>query len=322
MKRDVLEHMLALVDRYVSTDDLNRLLKRFIGARAEGGSRWSELTESAYRMMGGKSAADMTEAAALSELIMLTLDIVDDLQDRDKPHKAWMTCPEPFTLNAVLALLAAFMGEVGRLQRRYASFSPYMATTVSELIAAAVSGQQKDLNPAANIADEADYFAMVQLKSGSLIRLACYMGYALAENVPEAAAKRLDELCYCLGVVAQIENDVKNMLALDVRGDLIQRKRTLPILHLLSNGAEEFPALQELYEGRLEEREFAERHREECMRYIEASGCIEYSRIVQSLYYDKAVELYESIDAAPAEKERFRLAALAPYEAAGLGKNV
>ncbi|WP_028550905.1 polyprenyl synthetase family protein [Paenibacillus sp. UNC451MF] len=320
MNQQVLDEMYRIVDRCIHTDDLNGLMKSFIAARAEGGSVWAELAECSHRMLGGQSP-HITKAAALAELIMLTLDIVDDLQDRDKEHKVWMKCPETFTLNAVLGFLMVFMGEIGQLQLHAGQTAPLLTTEVSQLIVSAVNGQQKDINPLVNIKDESDYFNMVQLKSGSLIRLACYMGYSLVESQGEEISGRIDELAYSLGVIAQIENDVNNLEQFKGGNDLLQRKRTLPILYMLSQGRDSFPELIQFYEGEQTAEAFMQESSRDCLEAIADSGCLEYARIIQSLYYDKAEELFESIPGQSPWRERFRQATLGRFGTRALGNN-
>ncbi|ULL13935.1 hypothetical protein DVH26_05420 [Paenibacillus sp. H1-7] len=311
MKPTVKDEMNGIIDRYIHVQELNELMKSFVAVRAESGTKWGGLVETSHRMLGG-NCPQIERAAALAELIMLTLDIVDDLQDRDKLHKAWMTCPEPFTLNAVLGFQAAFAAEIGLLQQELGQGSRLSIIEVNRLIALAVNGQQCDLSSDVRIQDEADYFAMVQHKSGSLIRLACYLGYSLAGDAAEQAAEQLNELASCLGVVAQIENDVNNLIQFDNQNDILQKKRTLPILHLLSYSEREFAPLMQFYGGTIGEEQFLQ-HKAGCLAFIRDSGCIEYAKVVQSFYYDRLEQLYESIPGVAPWKERFKETAFASF---------
>jgi len=320
LNREIQDEMEAMVDRAIHAEDLNGWMKSFIAARAEGDSIWSELTESTHGMLGGRSP-HIIKAAALTELVMLTLDIVDDLQDRDKGHRIWMTCPEAYTLNAVLAFLMMFMGEAGQLQWQTGRTMTPFLPEISQWVLSAVNGQQKDLNPHAHIADEADYFKMVQLKSGSLIQLACYLGYSLAESSSAGLTGQIDELAACLGVVAQIENDVRNLEQLGPGNDILQKKRTLPILYMLSQEQDGFPELAQYYDGRLGAEDFIRQHKQACLQAIADSGCLEYAKIIQALYYDKAEQLFESMPGPPYWKERFRRVTLDRYAAASLRNN-
>lgn len=312
MKQSVRDETNRIIDRYFHNAELNGLMKSFIAVRAQEESRWGKIVEYSHRMLGGNSP-DLDHAAALAELLMTAIDIIDDLQDRDKPDRAWMTCPEPFTLNAMLGFLAACMGEFALLQERQGPGSRLRVSEVGSLIAAAVNGQQCDVNSSVHIAEEADYFSMVQHKSGSFIRLACYLGYALAEGVSDETVERMNDLAYCYGVVAQMENDVNDLIRFDKGNDLLQKKRTLPILHLLTYSEQEFPPLARFYAGELSEEQFLQ-HKNDCMQYIADSGCIEYAKVIQALYFDKLTELYEAIPALSPWKERFKETTFARYD--------
>jgi competence protein ComQ len=172
-----LSELNRMTDRYFPDGDLNPLLKRFIGRKAEERSIWNELTEYSHRMFGGSSPA-IAGMAAVTEMILLSLDIVDDLQDGDNTEVPWMRCPPPHALNAVLGLIFAAVGELERQCGLTADRTVPLIGEVSRLVAASVQGQQKDI--AGAVLTEEQYIEMIREKSGSLIRLACYIGYASA----------------------------------------------------------------------------------------------------------------------------------------------
>ncbi|OXM82441.1 polyprenyl synthetase family protein [Paenibacillus rigui] len=309
MKQEVLTEQHRIVDAYVPNEGLNGLMKQFIREHAEGNRIWSDITIYTYRMLGGEEAEVVYRAAALTELIILTLDIVDDLQDRDQPNKSWMQCPEAFTLNALLAFMAGVMGELAQLQQHAREEVP-LAVQVSRLLARSINGQQQDVGQGPDT--EADYLAMIQQKSGALVRLACCMGYALVpDSCGEETAACLNELAECIGTVAQIENDLKDLNRFDLHNDLLQKKRTLPILYMLMHCGESFPVLKSFYEGTVTEEEFL-KHQEACVDYIDACGCVEYTRVIQSLYVERAETLLEELPATP-WREEWRSLTLAPF---------
>lgn len=282
-----------LLDRYVTEASLNDLLKSFVSAKAEEGRVWSELTLCVHAMLGGQSP-NIGHAAALTELVILLSDIMDDLQDRDHVDKPWMQCDPAIALNAVMALFAMLIGELGGLGVGTAE--------IGSLLAMSVHGQQEDI--AGEIWTEEDYFAMVERKSGSLLKFACYMGYALVGGVSDEVRTAIDELACCAGVAAQIGNDARDVLLPDRKNDILGKKRTLPILYMLPDCPEEFPTLSHFYEGMLTEEELMARI-EDVLDYIRNSGCIEYCQVVRSLYIDRALELLRSLPVEPHWKERF-----------------
>lgn len=296
----VLEECHAILDRYVTEPELRSLLGTFIGEKQTEGTLWSKITIQTHFMLGGDSP-DIYRHAALTELVMLAYDIVDDLQDRDNPAKPWMTCPTEYTLNGVLAFLVACIGEL----------SPSAAPDAARFLALSVNGQQADLS--GNVHSEQDYLEMVALKSGALIRFACMMGYSLVPGLMAEEIRRLDELAAIIGIIAQLSNDIRDITLIGAKSDLLLRKRTLPILFLLEHAAEDCTPLADYYSGRISRDEFVEHHAA-ILDFITHSGCLEYSRVIQALHIDQAEDLYSRLNAVSPWKEAFRNTTYAPQD--------
>jgi len=290
------KHMYRIVDDYIDAEDLNALLKLFITDKEQETSVWGQITITTHRMLGG-SSADMERIAAATELMVLTLDIIDDLQDRDQSDKPWIRCPEGYTLNAVLAMIMGFVGELGKVGLPASAFA-----AISRIVTRAVNGQQKDMNDSVATGD--DYVSMVQEKSGSVFRLACYMGCA-SLTCSEATLAQLQELADCIGLLHQIQNDIRDVVRFDVKSDVLGKKRTLPVLYLLAIEDAAFAPIQDYYAGRITA-DMLLAQQEELVRTIENSGCMEYARVVQSVCVQKAEEIYGSLPAAAPWKEQFK----------------
>jgi competence protein ComQ len=307
MEPGVVEEMNRIVDKYVTEGDLNELLKAFIRDKAAEGSKWSTITRYTYYMLGGNSGA-IDQSAAMTEMVLLSFDIIDDLQDGDNKDKPWIVCSEAYTLNGILAFLFAFMGEMGAIQENLPQGSPSIIAELGVILSRSINGQQIDLN--GSIASEADYLDMIQKKSGSLLRFACFMGYSLIPDLDKQTVQAMNELADYIGMISQMENDVRDVLRFDVKNDLLQKKRTLPVLFLLMDDDQSFPYIQQFYNGSITRETFISR-KQECIQHIEDSGSIEYCRIIQSLYIEQAASLLESISAIPSWKEQFRAITIA-----------
>ncbi|SDC06729.1 competence protein ComQ [Paenibacillus sp. UNCCL117] len=303
MNPDIRRQMCRIVDDYITVEELGALLKAFIADKALEYGTWSDMTICTHYMLGG-SSPHIERLAAVTELIVLTLDIVDDLQDQDQGGKPWMQCPQAVALNAVLALLLGAIGELGRLQVR-----PEALTELALLLTRSVNGQQKDVSGALTTPD--DYIAMTQEKSGSLFRLACFMGHS-ALNAAPATIERLHQLADCAGLIHQIQNDMRDLISFDIKSDLLGRKRTLPVLYLLQVEEEAFRPFKDYYEGRLDA-DWLLAHKEELVHTIRHSGCIEYAGVVQSICVQKAQEIYAGIEAASPWKEKLKAAMLGSF---------
>ncbi|PYI53863.1 polyprenyl synthetase family protein [Paenibacillus flagellatus] len=307
MQAEVLREMESTIDRLCPVPAFNALLKQFARDKAAETSRWGETTRLVHAMLGGASP-QIGRLAALTELLVLALDIADDLQDADNAEKSWMQAPPELSLNAVMGLLMGAVAELGRLQAEHPGEPMPNPGEVGQIVLNAVNGQYRDLTN--DIETEQDYIAVVQQKSCMLLKLAYYMGYG-ALPPDEAIAERLDELAGYLGVVSQLSNDLRDVLRYDVKNDLLHKKRTLPVLFLLGGDADEFPVIRRYYDGEIDRNEFLS-HKQACVDYIRESGCIEYTEVIKTLFLDKAAETLDALPADAERKERFRELVIGP----------
>src|SRR5690554_763931 len=114
MKQVVLHSLYHIIDQYVYEQELNTLLKKYVDNKNLELGVWSDLTLIIHQMLGGDSP-DMYRLAATTELIILASDIIDDLQDQDHMDKPWMVDLPAYTLNAVVAMLVTFFGQLTQL---------------------------------------------------------------------------------------------------------------------------------------------------------------------------------------------------------------
>lgn len=300
MHESVSLEIYRMIDLYAAEESLNALLKSFVEEKLQEGSKWSQIAIYTHSMLGGRSTS-VFKHAAVAELAALALDIADDLQDQDNAAKSWITCGREYSLNGILAFLAVCMGEC----------EPHSVKEVGRFIATSVNGQQADLN--ASLQTEEDYFDMITHKSASLIRMACYLGYSLIPELDESRKHQVDELARLVGIIAQLDNDIRDVRRVDEKNDLLQKKRTFPILYLLQYSEEDFPQLMHYYTGELTREQFLA-HKPQCLKFIDQSGCLEYSRVIQSLYRDQADVLFHQLDALSPWKEKFRELTLGPRD--------
>ncbi|KRF01129.1 hypothetical protein ASG89_26365 [Paenibacillus sp. Soil766] len=294
--QDIQQHMARMIDDYMFDEDLKTLLRSCMSDKETSSLSWSRVTLCTHAMLGGGSP-DIHRRAALTELVILILDIVDDLQDQDSDSKPWMRVDTASALNAVLALTIGVIGELGRM-----SASGTMLVEISKIIARSINGQHKDVINAVSTVDE--YLWMTQEKSGSLFRLACFLGYS-GTVCTEGTIEQLHQIADCVGLLHQIQNDVRDLVRYDEKSDLMAKKRTLPILYLLSIEGEGFSPVKAYYKGEITAELFAEKE-DEVKQLIQDSGCLEYARIVQSVCAQKAEEILAELPALSPYKEEFR----------------
>ncbi len=301
MNEQVQKELDTLIDKYVGSTELNELFKQFIEQKRKEQTIWADLTIYSHRMLGGDST-QIYRAAALTEILLLLLDIIDDLQDQDNHSMPWMECPPAYTLNIVLSIFVALIGELGELS--------IDSSKASALLMKSITGQQADISR--SVVTEEDYVKMVFNKSGSLLQLACYMGYGMIHDLDGQLEELMNELAGIIGMMSQLENDIRDVVRWDKKNDIWQRKHTLPIIYLLSFSQEDFPILSQYYEATISEQQFLE-HKKECLDYIHSSGCLEYSRVIQSLYLDRAKEIVAALTLIDPWKQQFEDITLTPY---------
>lgn len=296
MHPDTKLHMTRMIDNVAYGEEFARLLQSFVAEKERERSSWSRITVAAHYMLGGRSP-HIERWAAATETVLLALDLMDDLQDQDQSDKPWMRCPAPVALNGLLALLMGVVAELGELQ-----VHSRVLVEASRIVARSINGQQADVTN--SIATVDDYLLMTQEKSGSLFRFACFMGYADTE-CPDETVAILHELADCIGLIQQIQNDMRDIVRVDEKNDLLGKKRTLPALYLLSIDDPAFRPFQDYYGGVIT-KEAILRQKTSLIRMIRDSGCLEYSRVVQSVCLQKAERLYEQLPAVSPWKETFK----------------
>jgi competence protein ComQ len=306
------KEMKAIVNHYYPMPSLNELLQTCIDSKAEEKTIWSKLTIYTHHMLGGDNPF-IQRLAAVTELVILGLDIMDDLQDRDNPDKPWMQQPQELVLNAMVSLLMAATAELGALTKQNPERTLPDAGELSRLISVAINGQHTDLMLA--VETEEEYVNMVQQKSCVLVRIAFYIGIGAIPSHRMSLEKwdQMNHLADLIGMIAQINNDISDLLRMDIKNDLFTKKRTLPILYMLEETDSSFPQLQQFFEGTITLQEFLQK-KPECIAYIANSGCIEYSKMIVQLQLSRAKELMAQIPAISPWKEQFQEIAIYAFE--------
>ncbi|WP_135555010.1 polyprenyl synthetase family protein [Paenibacillus cymbidii] len=300
-----------MIGTYATEEGLKTLIAAFIDNKATEESRWGKYTRTVHELFGGSSPL-IDRAEAIAELIGLVSDIVDDLQDEDNDTVPWMTCPRPYALNAATLFLVALMAEVSALYAD-AGLSPATGMKeVSRLLTQSLNGQQRDLNR--SVTDENDYLRVTEYKSGSLIQLVYYLGYSLVPEARPDDIERINVIAHCAGVMSQIQNDMKDAVRFDLKNDLLDKRKTLPILYLLAYSEADFPPLKQYYDGDITREQFLQ-HKQGCVSFVNNSGCLEFSRVVIALLKEKAEEMFEGLCVDSPVRERFRELVIGKREA-------
>lgn len=162
--------------------------------------------------------------AATIEMLILSLDIVDDLQDKDS-QEIWMKNPS-YSLNTVLYMLYKCISIILKTSFKY---KHQALEIICKYVMRSVNGQQLDLQNEGK--KEEIYLKMIEDKSGSLTTLSCLTGKVLADG-------HIDDHCIAysmtLGTIQQINNDMRCLKTWDEKNDFLNGRFSLPILYILN----------------------------------------------------------------------------------------
>ena len=162
--------------------------------------------------------------AAAIEMLILSLDIVDDLQDQDS-QEIWMKNPS-YSLNTVLYMLHKCMLVILKTSFKH---KHQALEIICKYVMRSINGQQLDLQNEGK--KEEIYLKMIEDKSGSLTTLSCLTGKVLADG-------HIDDHCIsysmALGAIQQMNNDMRCLKTWDEKNDFLNGRFSLPILYILN----------------------------------------------------------------------------------------
>ncbi|HZH63207.1 MAG TPA: polyprenyl synthetase family protein, partial [Metabacillus sp.] len=175
-----IEETLKLVKQYmnhsitscVKNTDLKNLLLSFLEKREE--LPFALIMIIHHQSFSGKDEEVALLAAAV-ELLILSFDMLDDLEDLDNVDEPWMKVEHPVSLNAATSLFTLSQQTVLSLH------SPYKLQILEVFMKfsiQAMEGQHVDLKNL--ILTEEECLEVMKNKSGSLIALASTSGMLLA----------------------------------------------------------------------------------------------------------------------------------------------
>ncbi len=288
--------MLQLVKDHFPVKELKNYMSEFITYKMKGYFPFGQLAILHYQMFAGQSK-DIFIAAAAVELMILSLDIFDDLQDQDNFSVPWHKIDQAIVMNIAMGFLVLSTKALGKTsfdRDRKLVASDYLNMCVLK----AINGQHTDLM--ALIESEEDYIQMIREKSGSLMASACLVGTALASEKHHDSVNKYAEH---IGIIAQIKNDINDICRWDEKNDLLNKKKTLPTLYLIKNRQPQYQFTRDYYSGKLMKGELI-KDKVKIQELIEKSGALEYARVVMRLNQLQAIELIESIGIVQEWKEK------------------
>lgn len=273
------ESILTIVRSHIELLELKEQLVMYVDYQSKKGFSFGELLLLHYDMFKGAKTDEIYTVAAAVEILILSFDILDDIEDDDSVDKPWSKEPS-LALNASTALLftcASVIRETNFHNKDQA---------ISILLKQArrsINGQHKDLlNTCQN---ETDYIEMTLEKSGSLTALACLIGTVLATN---AYSKEVETYAKSIGLIGQINNDLMDISTWNDKNDLVNKKYTLPIIYLLNHPDEELQFVRDYYANKIDENQLKKKRALIDRKLIE-TGAIMYTEVLKKVHQNKAM---------------------------------
>jgi geranylgeranyl diphosphate synthase type I len=225
--------------------------------------------------------------AGACTLLYLGADLFDSMLDQELPpswHARGLA-----EANLAAATLLAALPQLSIARLREQGTPPAKLWALAHLFADTLltmsAGQYEDLLfPNLESVSLEDSRAMVERKSGSASALLARAGAVLATEDPftiEAYAA----FGSCYGVAKQLINDVWDIWGEGASRDLLNGKRTLPIVYALSTlRGEQRERLQKLLAAACESAE----HHDEVRALLAATGSVRYTDLIVLLYQQRA----------------------------------
>lgn len=264
------EKMKEIVSQKIMNQDLERYLQNFIESKDT--FEFADLALHHYLAFNGQDQKAIELLAAGIELLILSFDIYDDLEDQDNGSAVWMKIDSSIALNAVTALYTLSIQVMCQ-----ASHEPEFSQEILNFALQSIQGQHDDIVNAPQT--EEACLEMIKNKSGALTALPCVMGVMLATGKYHPIVASYS---YELGIMSQIDNDYKGLFYLN--NDFVQKKNTLAYLYLKKQFNDASVELLSLYQ---KPEEFVSINTKTLKQKLTEAGVIQYLLVMKHLSLQK-----------------------------------
>ena len=261
--------------------ELRSMLTVFKEEKKEVGYSFGKLCYLHYDAFTDCFNEDIYKVAAAIELLILSFDIIDDLQDKDSDY-SWTKTPE-LSLNVALAMLVMVSRTI-----RETSFEHKSAAIqiLDDYALRSINGQQLDLLNTCS--DEQSYLKMIEQKSGSLTAMGCLIGEVLAKG---ETSSDVEEYGKYIGIIQQIKNDVQSLKVWGPKNDLLNKRYSLPIIYLISQENDVSKSVIDYYNEDIDA--FLDNNATE--NELTNGGAIRYAITMKNVYKFKALDNLENV---------------------------
>jgi competence protein ComQ len=269
----------TIVNEHIEQNELKEMIVRFVDYQSEKGFPFGELLIFHYTIFNGIETEEIYCIAAAVELLILAFDILDDFEDDDCKNKPWLAEPR-LALNATTAL--QFLS-LRVMQNSSFKNKDKGLTLLMKYALQSIHGQHKDL---LNICrNETDYIEMSVEKSGSLVALACVVGAVLATDDYPMAIENYGKY---IGLIGQINNDIKDIGDWNEKNDLMNKKYSLPIIYLMNCQDETVQLIRDYYDNKGNQDEIVKNQELINQKFVE-TGALTYTEVIKRMQQNKAI---------------------------------
>lgn len=267
--------------------------------------RWPLYVIACYRAAVGREGRDTWKeavpAAVAVEIAMAAADLLDEIADDDPSLIVRHYGPGQALNTANLMLVMAQQVLLKAARRANGERALDALGALQEMLVDAAVGQHLDMLYDKMGGGEVDLemsARVTELKAGTLIGGACRMG-ALMARADKQIVDLLEKFGRAMGGIAQIINDIQDVLPLEEGSDSLQverktdvalRKRTMPIVFALRDDAPKPNALQRAFGG-----EAGIDEEEQRLAVIEAGG-VQFAQLVMEVHKQNALEAIEELE--------------------------
>ncbi|WP_273130373.1 polyprenyl synthetase family protein [Metabacillus sp. HB246100] len=276
------QEMNHLIVSKLTNSGLKELLLSFIAHKKA--LNFAQLTWTHYQAFGGKGEQIYTLAAAV-ELLILSFDILDDLEDQDNTEEPWMQLDYSLSLNAATTLYTLSQSAILTLHSSH-KVEIYQSFLMYSLLA--MEGQHDDLEN--NITSEEHCIQTMKLKSGSLIALASVCGMQLAGKYDA----KVEEYSYEIGLAAQTENDFRDLFN-PHKKDSSSKKQSLAYLYLQKKYNNHSNDLFLFYNSKQDIQQFfgsLESYKQKLLN----AGILQYLNVIKQVAINRAARIIDSLN--------------------------
>lgn len=282
----IVESINIILKNEIQQENLKETIQKYIDAQTRKGFPFAELTILHYQMLNGEELDKVISVAAAIELLVLSFDILDDIEDGDDNQKLWLN-EQSFALNASTAMIFVCIDVIRKTDLKYKEKAISILLEYSLL---SISGQHIDL--LSNCRTEKEYIEMTLKKSGSLVSLACLVGAALVGDKYLEVIKRYSQF---MGLIGQMNNDLKDLRTWEGKNDLLNKKLSLPVIYLLGYHGSEAEIIGSYYNGTIEKDELLRNQKFICKVIVE-SGALLYTETIKRVYQNKVKDELQHLE--------------------------